>query len=99
MNKTANFNFSELTTAELETMLNTIDAIHALDTLTEERNVVPSSQDISLFDLSDAIIEEMTTRAMEDAGFKVNEGIARGELDRYIRPDGQVGYGPSAEAQ
>lgn len=95
MNKTTNFQFSELTSAQLETMLTTLDAVHALDALMEERHVVPGGEDIELADLGDAIIEEMTRRAMEDAGYKVNELVARGELDRYVRPDGQIGYAPS----
>src|SRR5579871_2063188 len=86
------FNFSEVTSAELQTMLDTIDAVYALDELTEARNVVPGDEDITLVELADAIIEEMTSRAMEDAGYKVNEMVARGELDRYVRPDGQIGY-------
>lgn len=89
-----NLNFSELTSHELDGMLDTLDALHQLDALMDERNVVPDDMDIALVDLGDAIVEEMSRRAYEDAGLVVNQMVARGELDRYVRPDGQIGYAP-----
>lgn len=85
--------FSALTTLELESILQAFDAIDAAYDLLLQSGAVSESDDYTTVDLADAIAEEMTRRAYEDAGYKVNEMVARGEVDRYVRPDGQIGYG------
>lgn len=86
-------NLKALTSKELESVLEAIDGIHAAyDTLEAAGAVI--EDDIGLDELADAIVEEMTTRNYEDAGYRVNEMVGRGEVDRYMRPDGQIGYAP-----
>lgn len=86
-------NLSTLTSNELESCLEALDAWHAAyDLIALE--CMDDDDDFTTEQLGDAIIEEMTKRAMEDAGYIVNEAVARGELDRYVRPDGEIGYAP-----
>lgn len=86
-------NLSTLTSKELETCLQALDAWHAAYDLIA-LNCMDDDDDFTTEELGDAIIEEMSRRAMEDAGYIVNIGVSAGEFDRYMRPDGQVGYAP-----
>lgn len=87
-------NLKALTSNELESVIEAVDGILEAYSTLEAAGVLTDDDDIDLVDLSDLLIEELTARAYEDAGYKVNRMLARGELDRYMRPDGQVGYAP-----
>lgn len=88
-------NLKALTSKELETVLAAIDGIHAAcDILEAAGALTDADDDLDLSDLSIAVVEEMTDRAYEDAGHIINQAVGRGELDRYMRPDGQIGYAP-----
>ncbi len=88
------FNFSELTSNDLQHVLDALDALEAMEALLVDNHVVTSGAELDLVELADSIVEEMTRRAMDEAGYKVNQMLARGELDRYVRPDGEIGYAP-----
>lgn len=87
-------NLKALTSRELETVLDGFDGMYRAYEVLEAAQVLTPDEEIDVEDLTDAIVQELTDRAMEDAGYKVNQMVARGELDRYIRPDGQIGYAP-----
>lgn len=88
-------NLKALTSKELETVFGAIDGIYTAYDIFEAAHVLTDDDDMNIDELATAIVEEMTSRAMGDAGYEVNQMVGRGELDRYIRPDGEIGYGPA----
>jgi len=85
-------NFQRLTSKELESILEAIDAFHAAYDLVQP--CMDDDDELTTEELRDAIITEMTDRAYSDAGFIISQHIARGEVERYMRPDGEIGYAP-----
>lgn len=89
-------NLQALTSPELESILTAFTAMEDAYDLLVRVGVLHDgdNDDISISDIVNGILDELTRRRIEDAGYKFSEMVGRGEVDRYVRPDGQVGYAP-----
>lgn len=62
------FNFANLSREELGDVLETIDGIHKIAHLMEERHVWTDDEELSFPELANAIVEELNTRARNSVG-------------------------------
>jgi len=83
---------SALTTPELEASLQVFAQIETAYELLLETGALDPDEEYGIGDVVAAICDELIQRAQEDTSFHINQAVERGDVARYMRPDGQSGY-------
>jgi hypothetical protein len=88
---------SALTNAELLRLDAALTALDEALVMLEDAGAANAEDGVDLIELSEALVQELGRRTMEDAEYRVKAAISSGECVPVVRPDGQTGYMPARE--